>query len=39
MYAPETLPQRKIELRQLKGYIEQAKKAREKHTGKSVIEG
>jgi MFS family permease len=39
MYAPETLSQKKIELRQLKGYIEQAKKAREKHTGKSVIEG
>jgi len=31
MYAPETLPQKKIELRQLKGYIEQAKKVSEKY--------
>jgi MFS family permease len=34
MYAPETLPQRKIELRQLKGYIEQAKKASDKYLKK-----
>jgi MFS family permease len=26
MYAPETLPQKKIELRRLRGYVEQAKK-------------
>jgi MFS family permease len=30
LYAPETLPQKKIELRHLKGYIEQAKKIKEK---------
>jgi len=31
MYAPETLPEKKIELRRLKGYVEQAKKVRDKY--------
>ena len=35
MYAPETLPEKKIELRRLKGYIEQAKKFTEKYTKKN----
>ena len=35
MYAPETLPEKKIELRRLKGYIEQAKKVREKNLDKN----
>jgi len=35
MYVPETLPEKKIELRRLKGYIEQAKKLTEKYTNKS----
>lgn len=35
MYAPETLPEKKIELRRLKSYVEQAKKLREKSTKKS----
>jgi len=35
MYAPETLPEKKIELRRLKGYVEQAKKLTEKYTKKS----
>jgi len=39
LYAPETLPEKKIELRRLKGYIEQAKKIREKHPIKSGIKG
>jgi len=39
MYAPETLPEKKIELRRLRGYIEQAKKARKKYLGKSETEG
>jgi MFS family permease len=30
LYAPETLPQKHIELRQLRGYIEQARKIKEK---------
>jgi MFS family permease len=30
MYAPETLPEKKIELRRLKGYIEEAKKLKDK---------
>jgi MFS family permease len=30
LYAPETLPQKHIELRRLKGYIEQARKIKEK---------
>jgi len=30
MYASETLPEKKIELRRLKGYVEQAKKVKEK---------
>jgi MFS family permease len=38
LYAPETLPQKHIELRSLKGYIEHAKKAREKYTGQSDVE-
>lgn len=32
MYAPETLPEKKIKERELKGYIEKAKKIREKQT-------
>jgi len=39
MYAPETVPEKKIELRRLRGYIEQAKKAREKHLGKEGAKG
>jgi MFS family permease len=35
MYAPETLPEKKIELRRLRGYLEQAKKLKDKHSGKS----
>jgi MFS family permease len=31
MYAPETLPEKKIRERELKSYIEKAKKAKEKH--------
>jgi len=31
MYAPETLPEKKIELRRLKKYIEEARKVKEKH--------
>jgi hypothetical protein len=31
MYAPETLPKRKIELRRLRKYIEKARKVREKY--------
>ena len=34
MYAQETLPDKKIELRRLKGYVEQAKKVKGKHDGK-----
>jgi MFS family permease len=30
LYAPETLPQKHVELRRLKGYIEQARKIKEK---------
>jgi hypothetical protein len=32
MYAPETLPEKKIKERELKQYIEKAKKSREKYT-------
>jgi len=32
MYAPETLPEKKIRERELKGYIDKAKKTREKYT-------
>jgi MFS family permease len=35
MYAPETLPERKIRLRQLKSYAEAAKKAKEKYLKKA----
>jgi MFS family permease len=35
MYAPETLPERKIRLRQLRSYVEAAKKIREKYLKKS----
>ena len=31
LYAPETLPEKKIEIRRLKGYIEQARKIREEY--------
>jgi len=36
LYAPETLPERKIELRRLRKYFEGARKVKEKHEGKSV---
>ena len=36
MYAPETLPERKIELRRLRKYAEEAKKVKEKYTENSV---
>jgi MFS family permease len=32
MYAPETLPQKKIELQRLRGYLDQAKKLASKHS-------
>ncbi|MDH5460109.1 MAG: hypothetical protein OEW71_03630, partial [Candidatus Bathyarchaeota archaeon] len=32
MYAPETLPEKKIRERELRQYIEKAKKMKEKHT-------
>lgn len=35
MYAPETLPEKKMEIRRLKGYVEQAKKFTEKYTKKN----
>ena len=31
LFAPETLPEKKIEIRRLRGYLDQAKKLREKH--------
>ena len=34
MYAPETLPEKKIRLRKLRGYAETAKKLREKYLKK-----
>ena len=34
MYAPETLPQKKIELQRIRGYVEQAKKLAGKYAGK-----
>jgi MFS family permease len=34
MYAPETLPQKKMELHRLRSYMEQAKKLAGKHTNK-----
>jgi len=34
LYAPETLPERKIELRRLRRYVEEAKKVKEKYVGK-----
>jgi len=36
LYAPETLPQKKIELRQLRKYAEKARKVKEKHEEKGV---
>jgi len=36
MYAPETLPEKKIELRQLRKYVEKAKKIREKYVEKGA---
>jgi len=35
LYAPETLPEKKIELRRLRKYVETAKKVREKYAEKS----
>jgi len=32
MYAPETLPEKKIRERELRQYVEKAKKIKEKHT-------
>lgn len=37
MYAPETLPEKKIELRRLRKYVEKAKEVREKHEEKESI--
>lgn len=37
MYAPETLPEKKIRLRQLQSYAEKAKKLREKYLKKSGV--
>jgi len=39
MYAPETLPQKRIEIKRLKGYVEQAKKVRNKYLKKGAAEG
>lgn len=36
IYAPETLPEKKIKLRQLRKYVEGARKVKEKHEGKGV---
>lgn len=36
LYAPETLPERKIKLRQLRKYVEEAKKVREKYEEKGA---
>jgi MFS family permease len=36
MYAPETLPEKRIELRRLKGYVEQARKLSQKHAEKTT---
>jgi MFS family permease len=38
MYAPETLPQKKIELQRIRGYVEQAKKLAGKYAGKKDTE-
>jgi len=35
MYAPETLPEKKIEIRRLKSYVEKAKKITQKYTRKN----
>jgi len=35
LYAPETLPERKIELGRLRGYMEKARKVKEKYQGTS----
>ncbi|MCJ7470108.1 hypothetical protein MUO74_06380, partial [Candidatus Bathyarchaeota archaeon] len=39
MYAPETLPEKKIELRRFKGYVEEAKKISDKYVKKNSTEG
>jgi len=36
LYAPETLPEKKIELRRLRKYVEAAKKVKEKYVGKDA---
>ncbi len=36
VYAPETLPEKKIELRRIRKYLEKAKKAKEKHVEKGA---
>ncbi len=36
LYAPETLPEKKIELRRLRKYVEKARKVKEKHEEKDV---
>jgi hypothetical protein len=38
MYAPETVPESKIKLTQLKNYIEHAKKFSEKYPKKSTVD-
>lgn len=37
LYAPETLPEKKIELRQLRKYVEKAKEVREKREEKESV--
>jgi MFS family permease len=36
LYAPETLPEKKIELRRVRKYVEAARKVKERHEGKGV---
>jgi len=36
LYAPETLPERKIELRRVRKYVEVARKVKEKYEEKGV---
>jgi len=39
LYAPETVPEKKIELRMLRKYVEKAKEIREKHEDKESVQG
>jgi len=38
LYAPETLPERKIELRRLRRYVEKAKKLQQEYAEKTIVE-